>query len=103
MNYDAKKLTDLSVVKIFILASLCKWDNLRVIETGIRSNKELQKEIRAESNIYSQASRRLIELNKDDLADVHCIDYLCIATDSLPTRSLWTFLSTYSITFSLNR
>ena len=29
MNYDAKKLTDFSVVKIFIMASLCKWDSLR--------------------------------------------------------------------------
>ena len=29
MNYNAKKLTDFSLVKIFIMANLCKWETLR--------------------------------------------------------------------------
>ena len=70
MNYDAKKLTDFSVVKIFIMASLCKWDSLRIIDTGIRSKKEFQKEIGVKSISHSQISRRLIDLNTADLADL---------------------------------
>ena len=70
MNYDAKKLTDFSVVKIFIMANLCKWDSLREIDTGIRSKKEFQKEIGVKSISHSQISRRLIDLNTADLADL---------------------------------
>jgi len=70
MNYDAKKLTDFSVVKIFIMASLCRWDSLRIIDTGIRSKKEFQKEIGVKSISHSQISRRLIDLNTADLADL---------------------------------
>ena len=70
MNYDAKKITGFSVVKIYITANLCKWDNLRVIESGIRSKKEFMKEIETESISCSQISRRIIELNMADLADL---------------------------------
>ena len=45
MNYNAKKLTDFSVVKIFIMANLCKSDSLRKIAIGIRSKPALQEEI----------------------------------------------------------
>ncbi|QNK87511.1 DUF4372 domain-containing protein [Sporosarcina sp. resist] len=37
MNYDAKKLADFSLVKILMMANLCKWESLREIEEGIRS------------------------------------------------------------------
>jgi hypothetical protein len=69
-NYDAKKLTDFSVVKIFIMANLCKWDSLREIDTGIRSKKDFRKEIGIESISHSQISRRLIDLNTADLSDL---------------------------------
>ena len=45
MNYAAKKLADFSVVKIFIMASLCKWEDLRKIESGIRSGKKIRKKL----------------------------------------------------------
>ncbi|MDN4608766.1 DUF4372 domain-containing protein, partial [Sporosarcina highlanderae] len=70
MNYDAKKITDFSLVKIFIMALLCKWESLRDIEIGIRSKEDFQREIGVESISYSQISRRLIELNTADLADL---------------------------------
>ena len=70
MNYDAKKLTDFSVVKIFIMASLCKWEDLRDIEIGIRSEIQFQKEIGVKSISHSQISRRLIDLNTADLVDL---------------------------------
>lgn len=70
LNYDAKKITDLSVVKIFIMALLCKWGSLRDIEIGIRSKKDFQKEIGVESISHSQLSRRLRELNTADLVDL---------------------------------
>jgi hypothetical protein len=40
-NYVSKKLTDFSLLKIFIMANICKWENLREIEQGIRSEKAL--------------------------------------------------------------
>lgn len=57
MNYDAKKLTDFSLVKIFILANLSKWDSQRTIETGLYSNPELLEEIGAESISHSTIGR----------------------------------------------
>lgn len=70
MNYDAKKLTDFSLVKIFIMANICKWGSLRIIETGIHSKPEFLKEIEVESISYSQISRRLNEVNTADVADL---------------------------------
>ena len=70
MNYDWKKLTDFSLLKILIMASLCKWDNLREIEAAIRSKKSLRLELGLKSISHSQISRRLIELNTVDLADI---------------------------------
>lgn len=50
MNYNAKKLTDFSVVKIFIMANLCKWDSLR----GNRNRYSFKKTIseRNRSKVY---------------------------------------------------
>lgn len=70
LNYDAKKITDFSVVKVFIMALLCKWETLRDIEIGIRSKKDFQREIGVESISHSQLSRRLRELNTADLVDL---------------------------------
>ena len=44
--------------------------SLRIIDTGIRSKKEFQKEIGVKSISHSQISRRLIDLNTADLADL---------------------------------
>ena len=67
MNYDAKKLTDFSLLKILIMANLCKWESLREIEEGIRSKKSLQRDLGLTSIGHSQISRRLIDLNTADL------------------------------------
>lgn len=69
-NYDAKKLSDLSVLKIFIMANLCKWNSLREIATGIRAKKDMQKEIGAKSISHSQLSRRLSDMDTGHLADL---------------------------------
>ena len=61
MNYEWKKLTDFSLLKILIMSSLCKWDNLREIEAAIRSNKSLRIELGLKSISHSQISRRLID------------------------------------------
>lgn len=70
MNYEWKKLTDFSLLKILIMSRLCKWDNLREIEAAIRSNKSLRIELGLKSISHSQISRRLIELKTSDLADI---------------------------------
>jgi len=70
MNYEKKKLTDINLVKIFIISNLCKWENLREIEEGIRSKKALQRELDLKSISYSQISRRLIDENTADIADL---------------------------------
>jgi len=70
MNYEWKKLTDFSLLKILIMSSLCKWDNLREIEAAIRSKKSLRIELGLKSISHSQISRRLVELNTSDLADI---------------------------------
>lgn len=69
-NYDTRKLTDLSVVKAFILAILGKWESLRDIEIGLRANKEFQKEIGVESFSASQFGRRLAAMDTAHLADL---------------------------------
>lgn len=70
MNYEEKKLTDFNLVKLFVVSTLCKWESLREIEEGIRSKKALQRELELTSISYSQISRRLIDLNTADLADL---------------------------------
>lgn len=70
MNYEEKKLTDFNLVKIFVISTLSKWESLREIEEGIRSKKTLQRELELKSISYSQLSRRLIDLNTADLADL---------------------------------
>ncbi|MCG7346590.1 IS4 family transposase [Sporosarcina sp. ACRSL] len=72
LNYDTKKVTDFSVVKIFIMAHICKWFSLRDIEIGVRSKKDFQREIGVKSLSHSQLSRRLSQLNTADLADLLC-------------------------------
>ncbi len=63
MNYDATKLTDFFKMKIFIMATICKWDSLRKIGIGIRSKKEFQKEIVVDSISYSPLLARLTKTN----------------------------------------
>lgn len=70
LNYDSTKLTDLSLLKILIMSDLCKWESLREIEAAIRSKKSLRLELGLQSISHSQISRRLIELNTSDLADI---------------------------------
>ncbi|WP_391207726.1 IS4 family transposase [Psychrobacillus sp. L4] len=70
MNYDAKKLTDFSLVKIFILANLCKWDSQRKIETGLYSKPKFLEELGVESISHSTIGRRLANLNTVHLADL---------------------------------
>ena len=70
MNYDEKKLTDLALVKAFIVGTLCKWDSHREIAENIRSNNSLQRELDLQSISYSQISRRLIDINTEHLVDL---------------------------------
>ena len=69
-NYDAKKLTDASLVKLMVMAPLCKWESFREIALHIWPTKSLQMELDLASISHSQLSRRLIELNTGDLADL---------------------------------
>lgn len=69
-NYDARKLTDLAVVKIFVMASVCGWKSLRKIEIGIRAKRDFQKEICEESFSHAQLSRRLAAIDTGHLADL---------------------------------
>lgn len=62
-NYEARKLTDLAVVKIFIMANVCGWKILCKIQIGIRAKQDFQKEICAESFSHAQLSRRLAALS----------------------------------------
>lgn len=70
MNYDAKKLTDFSLVKIMIMAEICKWESLREIAMNIGPKKSFQRELGLNSISPSQISRRLNQLNTADLADL---------------------------------
>lgn len=69
-NYNYKKLTDYALVMVFILANLFHWENLRGIETGIRSKVAIQKELELDSINASQLSRRLETLDTALLADI---------------------------------
>ena len=44
-NQGFTKLTDDSLVKTFVLATLFRWNSLREIEQGIRSQIEIQNEL----------------------------------------------------------
>ncbi|MHA6260948.1 IS4 family transposase [Sporosarcina sp. CAU 1771] len=70
VNYDEKKLTDFSLVKAFVLSTICKWESHREIEENIRSNKSIQRELNLQSISHSQLSRRLITLDTNDLVDL---------------------------------
>nr|WP_144928803.1 hypothetical protein [Paenibacillus bovis] len=69
-NYDYKKLTDESLVKIFLLAGLFRWESLDEIEIGIRSKKQIRQELDLKSISSSTLSRRLATLNTNELADM---------------------------------
>lgn len=69
-NQGFTKLTDDSLVKTFVLATLFRWNSLREIEQGIRSQIEIQNELDIETISASQLSRRLQILNTSDLAHI---------------------------------
>ena len=52
------------------MANLCKWESLRQIETGIRSSKNFGNGINLKSINHSQISRRLIDLDTRDFAEL---------------------------------
>lgn len=66
-NYAYTKLSDRALVKTFILSVLFRWESLREIEVGIRSKKEIQKELNIDSISSSQLSRRLSMLDTVEL------------------------------------
>ncbi|MBT2571113.1 hypothetical protein [Planococcus sp. ISL-110] len=68
LGYD--KLHDDGLVKAFILANLLKWNSLRMIESGIRSQSEIQQELGVESFSAGQLSRRLAVLNTGELSHI---------------------------------
>ncbi|MDW0116239.1 IS4 family transposase [Sporosarcina thermotolerans] len=70
MNYDAKKITDFSIVKVFIMANVAQWKSHRQIEAGIQAEPEFQKEIETDFISHSQISRRLIQLNTAHLVEL---------------------------------
>lgn len=70
LNYNAKKANRFFYDKTFIMANLCKWESLRQIETGIRSSKNFGNGINLMSISHSQISRRLIDLDTRDLAEL---------------------------------
>lgn len=69
-NYHYKKMTDESLVKIFLLAGLFRWESLREIEIGIRSKEAIQQELNLKSISAAQLSRRLEILDTSQLADI---------------------------------
>lgn len=70
LNYNAKKLDDFSLVKLMIMANISKWDSHRIIALNVGPEKSLQKELNLKSISHSQISRRLIDLNTGQLADL---------------------------------
>lgn len=70
MNYNAKKLSDFSLVKLMIMAEICKWESHNEIALNIGPKKSFQPELGLKSISGSQISRRLIKLNTADLADL---------------------------------
>lgn len=69
-NSIYSKMYDDGLLKTFILANLFKWENLRMIEAGIRSEPEIQKELDVDSFSTGQLSRRLTMLNTGDLSQI---------------------------------
>lgn len=69
-NYNAKKLSDFTLVKLMILANVCKWESYRDIALNLASEKSLQHELALASISHAQLSRRLIGLNTALLADL---------------------------------
>ncbi|MGB6778861.1 MAG: IS4 family transposase [Planococcus citreus] len=69
-NYDAKKLTDFSLVKLMIMAVLSKWESHRTIALNVGPEQSFQQELNLKSISHSQISRRLNELNTAHLADL---------------------------------
>lgn len=67
-GYD--KLHNDGLVKTFILANLLKWNSLRMIEGGIRSQSEIQQELDVESFSAGQLSRRLAVLDTGELSHI---------------------------------
>src|SRR5690606_3267497 len=65
-NYGYKELTDDSLVKIFLLAGLFRWDSLHEIEIALRSKKQITKELNIDSISASTLSRRLSTLNRSE-------------------------------------
>src|SRR5699024_8649535 len=64
------KLSNQSLVKAFILSTLFRWESLGDIELGIRSKKEICHELQVNSISASQLSRRLQELDTENLAEL---------------------------------
>ncbi|MBB5326406.1 hypothetical protein HNQ34_003572 [Anoxybacillus tepidamans] len=62
LNYDQKKLTADSLIKIFVAAQLGKWESYADIEEKLRADKELLKSLNLESISGAQLSRRINEL-----------------------------------------
>ncbi len=62
LNYDQKKLTADSLIKIFVAAQLGKWESYADIEEKLRADKELLKSLNLESISGSQLSRRINEI-----------------------------------------
>ena len=69
-NYDAKKLTVFSLVKLMIMANISKWESHRIIALNVGPEKSFQQELNLKSISHSQISRRLIDLNTAYLADL---------------------------------
>jgi hypothetical protein len=69
-NYNYRKLTDDSLMRIFILSNLFQWKSLSQIEVAIRSKKEVQKSLNVDSISASQISRRLRELDTSTLSEI---------------------------------
>ncbi|MBS4219169.1 IS4 family transposase, partial [Bacillus sp. FJAT-49711] len=67
-NYNFTKLSDESLVKIFLLSTLFRWGSLREIEVAIRSKKQIQNELKIGSISASQISRRLRSLDTAELS-----------------------------------
>ncbi|MEZ7171712.1 hypothetical protein [Sporosarcina sp. OR05] len=53
------KITDFSIVKLFIMANVAQWHSHRDIEAGIQSDEAFKKELGIDFISYSTISRRL--------------------------------------------
>lgn len=64
------KITDFSIVKLFIMANVAQWNSHRDIEAGIQSDEALKKELGIDFISYSTISRRLNGLDTEHLVDL---------------------------------